>query len=126
MNSQSLSEYQWENRVIVIFTETQKSENLESQLEIFRGETEGLKDRKLKVVQAIPSKMRTVLPEISNWEQSDLYPELKKNESDFEIILIGLDGGVKLRQQEILQTEKLFSLIDGMPMRKAEMRREDQ
>ena len=38
----------------------------------------------------------------------------------FEIVLIGKDGGEKLRQGQVLSSEKLFGLIDAMPMRQAE------
>ena len=52
--------------------------------------------------------------------------EIKKyriNDSDtFIIILIGKDGGEKLRSDTVLSTAKLFSTIDAMPMRKEEMR----
>ena len=39
----------------------------------------------------------------------------------FEISLIGLDGGIKLSQNEILTAEKLFGIIDQMPMRRIEV-----
>ena len=39
----------------------------------------------------------------------------------FEVILIGLDGGEKLRQTKVLETDKLFAIIDGMPMRRSEI-----
>jgi Domain of unknown function (DUF4174) len=41
----------------------------------------------------------------------------------FEVLLIGKDGGVKLRQREPIGTDTLFALIDAMPMRRQEMRR---
>lgn len=40
----------------------------------------------------------------------------------FTIILIGKDGGEKLRFDSVLSTKKLFAAIDAMPMRKAEMK----
>lgn len=40
---------------------------------------------------------------------------------NFEIILIGLDGGIKIQQTKILTKEHLFNTIDAMPMRKNEM-----
>ena len=40
----------------------------------------------------------------------------------FEIILIGLDGGIKLRQGQILTQQALFNRIDSMPMRSSELR----
>jgi hypothetical protein len=33
-----------------------------------------------------------------------------------------LDGKIKLEQSTILSTEKLFTIIDGMPIRKREIR----
>jgi len=40
-------------------------------------------------------------------------------------VLVGKDGGVKGRQDGVLDFGKWFVLIDGMPMRKREMRGED-
>lgn len=36
------------------------------------------------------------------------------------VLLIGLDGEVKLRQSHAATNEQLFGLIDAMPMRRAE------
>ena len=41
--------------------------------------------------------------------------------TDFAVILIGKDGGVKLRSSRPLSIEKLNETIDAMPMRKDEM-----
>ena len=40
----------------------------------------------------------------------------------FEIVLIGKDGGVKLRSKTPLDVETLYAVIDAMPMRRREMR----
>ena len=122
MLSQSLSEYQWENRLIIVFTESDTSEEFQNQIEILDEDQNGLKDRKLKVLHAVPGKHQTVLPNKSGWQDSNLY-EKKESKTDFEVILIGLDGGVKLRQTKPVETKQLFGLIDSMPMRQAEMRR---
>jgi len=51
--------------------------------------------------------------------------EWKKWEIDgseaFTFILVGRDGGEKLRSNEVVKIGKLFGLIDSMPMRKREM-----
>ena len=41
----------------------------------------------------------------------------------FAVLLIGRDGGVKLRSGTPLTTGTLFDAIDAMPMRQAEMGR---
>ncbi len=39
------------------------------------------------------------------------------------VLLIGKDGGLKARHPLLVQPQTLFVLVDGMPMRKAEMRK---
>ena len=41
----------------------------------------------------------------------------------FEVLLVGKDGGVKLRSERPVRAEDLFALIDTMPMRRQEMKR---
>ena len=41
---------------------------------------------------------------------------------DFVVILVGKDGGAKLRSAKPLSMEKLIETIDAMPMRQEEMR----
>lgn len=109
---------------MIAFSQNMESENFQQQLEIFEKDKEAFKERKLVLIQAIPGKIREVFPKESDWKESDFYKKEKGSKTEFEVVLIGLDGGIKLRQNEILQTEKLFSLIDSMPMRRAEMRRD--
>jgi len=42
----------------------------------------------------------------------------------FSVVLIGKDGGEKLRRDSFLSTRELFAFVDAMPMRRAEMERE--
>lgn len=39
----------------------------------------------------------------------------------FEVLLIGKDGGVRLRQPRPITPEALFAKIDAMPMQRREM-----
>jgi hypothetical protein len=55
---------------------------------------------------------------------SNLFSKYKVNPDEFTVILIGKDGSEKLRTNELLQPAKLFAVIDAMPMRKREMRRQ--
>lgn len=123
MCSQALSEFKWQNRLLVIFTESENSQTLEKQMKIFEKQAEDLEDRKLMVIHSIPGKHHSIFPNSTDWKNSSLYEKKENKDADYEIILIGLDGGVKLRQNELLKTKKLFALIDSMPMRQAEMRR---
>ena len=39
---------------------------------------------------------------------------------DFSVVLVGKDGDVKLREDHAVPNERLFALIDAMPMRQQE------
>jgi hypothetical protein len=41
----------------------------------------------------------------------------------FTVILIGKDGGEKYRASKALTLQKLYAIVDAMPMRREEMRR---
>ena len=38
------------------------------------------------------------------------------------VLLIGKDGGIKLKKPFIVKPQTIFDLVDSMPMRRAEMR----
>jgi hypothetical protein len=44
----------------------------------------------------------------------------------FSLILVGKDGGIKLKRHDHVSLEEVFELIDSMPMRQSEMRQKDQ
>lgn len=55
-----------------------------------------------------------------------LQEEFEIDPADFVIILVGKDGGVKLRQEEYTPMGDIFDLIDSMPMRQREMKEENE
>ena len=116
---QDLKEHQWENRVLLILSDD--GALVKKQIEILQKKSEGLKERKLIIYRIYP---KEYFKGINNHHASfpSNYSQLKKKKKNLEIVLIGLDGGVKLRQTELLDLEKLFTLIDGMPMRRQELK----
>ena len=44
----------------------------------------------------------------------------------FALILLGKDGGIKLKRNDRVKLDEIFTLIDSMPMRKDEMRQKGQ
>ena len=64
-----------------------------------------------------------VLVEPAVADQADLRRRYGVAPGRFAALLIGKDGGVKLRGGAPMSTRTLFEAIDAMPMRQAEMRR---
>jgi len=48
--------------------------------------------------------------------------EREAKQGAFTVVLIGKDGGEKLRREEGANLGEIFGLIDTMPMRRREMR----
>ncbi|SDS06766.1 protein of unknown function [Halopseudomonas xinjiangensis] len=111
-----LSSLQWQNRIIVV-NEVADAEKAASLLE---DNAAGVTDRDL--LWLVFKDSRT----LTNYS-GPMAPELKANTLQTyriepgQVILIGKDGGVKDRLDQV-DLEALFADIDAMPMRRNEMR----
>lgn len=123
VNAQELKVHQWENRILLIISSIEDSKEFLTQMTEFNGLTKDLEERKLLTYQILPLKYRTVnYPEQNEWIPSSLlFTKYAGKGDNFKIILIGLDGGIKLERTDVLKATELFGTIDSMPMRKAEM-----
>jgi len=122
LNAQDLSKHQWKDRLVLIIAEDDDNEKFQKQLTELQNDQTGLKDRKLVIYQVLPKKFNTGFQK-KTWKSStELYKKYKAEDSEFRVVLIGLDGGEKLVQTEVLSVKKLFNTIDSMPMRQSEMR----
>jgi len=125
-SAQDLSSHKWENRIVVVKADDLNNDDYQNQIKELKQDVSGLTERKIIVYQVNKLKYKKGLTNNIGWKEIDVKSKkkyLKNSSSDFEVILIGLDGGVKLRQNEVLLYQKLFSKIDAMPMRVSEMKR---
>lgn len=121
MLSQDLKKHQWKNRLLLVFSYDKNSNALKKQIDILTKDKEGLQERKLLIYQFCDDKFTTGLH--SKWYSiKKLTKKYHSKNKIFEVLLIGLDGKIKLRQTKIVSLEKLFTLIDGMPMRRNELK----
>ena len=119
--SQDIKKHQWENRVLLVFTDDKKSDNFKHQIKILSENKKELIERKLVIYQFTENDFTTDFSEV--WYSSNSMFKKYVNTSDsFKVLLLGLDGGIKLEQDKILSLEKLFTIIDGMPMRRSELK----
>ena len=119
--AQDLSEKQWKNRLVLLLSENLSNKQLVKQLADFKEEKEQLEERKILTYIVLPEKYKTMYGKA--WRaNTSLYAHYKKSNSAFELVLIGLDGGIKARKSEYLKSESLYAIIDAMPMRRTELR----
>jgi hypothetical protein len=124
----ALSPYRWTHRLLVLYVPD--TEPGRAMLAAFRtslgNRMEDVLARDLLVVPVgdLPRPGDTLQPavELGVPERSDVRRRLGLYGRGAQLVLIGKDGGIKARQSEgVFDLERLFELIDSMPMRRAEM-----
>ena len=123
-----LSAYRWKNRLLVVYVpDTQAGR---ATLETFRtsldDRMEDVVARDLVIVPVgdLPRPAGALRPaiDLGVQQRSDVRRRLGLHGPGAQLVLIGKDGGVKAQQSEgVFDLERLFELIDSMPMRRAEM-----
>ena len=63
-----------------------------------------------------------LLPAWAGLIERDFIVQTRLDAKTFSVVLIGKDGGEKLRRPTPLAPDELFALVDVMPMRRAEIR----
>ena len=122
LSAQDLSEHRWKDRLLLVYTSDRDSEMFRKQLDAWMNDREGLEERKLELYSVTPSLVRRGWSEGKWEERDDSLDKFLSEKGDFEVTLLGLDGRVKLRQEKLLDSEKLYRTIDAMPMRQNELR----
>lgn len=106
-----LARYRWNARVLVAVAPDAADPALVRQRRLFAAMGQGARERDLVLVEAAgPS-------------GEALRQALGCEPGVFTAVLIGKDGGAKLRSPDPLGADRLFPVIDAMPMRQDEARR---
>ena len=126
-NSIDLSEYQWKNRLLLLFTPSLDGPAYLKLKEDLSSQEEEVKDRDLlafHILERGETKLEnSPLPESSG---DHLREKFSITPGAFTVLLIGKDGGVKLRREGGVELAEIFALIDTMPMRQREMKEKSQ
>jgi len=117
---------QGHNRVLVVFSPDGQDDRFRNQLAQLDGKE--MADRDLTLVPVLvhwdqydADLGNSHAPFTSAKAQADIRRHLHVPPGDFTVILLGKDGGEKLRSHKLLTMEQLNNLIDSMPMRRQEM-----
>ena len=118
-----LKSFEWENRVLVVGGNGLKYQNQFDNLEGNKNEyTE--RDMVVILINKDESKISydglNVLNKLDY--ESTLSIRKRFNFDNFNLILIGKDGGVKYNNNEPVKINKIFEIIDKMPMRMQEIK----
>ena len=121
-----LRRYQWENRLLLVFAPTHGEPLFQALHESVAARGLDIEDRDLVFFEVVENGPSTQDGETLNPAASRLLRErFDVPEGAFSVILVGKDGGIKLERQDRTSLDEIFALIDSMPMRQQEMRREN-
>lgn len=123
--AQSLKNHQWQNRLLLVIANDTTNNEFQKQIEHLQSKKEDLQERKLLIYKVFPNQYIEGLDSFTIEPSNDLYQKYNSKSADFKVILIGLDGRVKLKQRDIINIEQLKGIIDAMPMRIEELRKNE-
>jgi len=117
-----LDSLRWKNRVLVLFSPSGSDPSFRSQKQGLDFSAEDVLERDLMVLEIIEKgQSRAGNQLLSEKSVQTIRKRFGVQAGAFQVLLIGKDGGVKLRSSEPVSMKDLFGLIDSMPMRQQEM-----
>ncbi len=105
----NLKDFIWRKRPIVVFADSDQDPRFQEQIDLLTSRLDALEARDV-----------VILTDTNPDELSDLRRELRPR--GFMMVLIGKDGGVKLRKPFPWSVREINRTIDKMPLRREELR----
>lgn len=105
----SLDDFLWQARIVMVFADTPADPRLQQQLDMLNADLDELAVRDVLVLVDTDPDARGAI-------RAKLRPR------GFQMVLVGKDGGVKLRKPLPYSVREISRTIDKMPMRQQEVR----
>ena len=106
----SLDEFLWVNRLVIVFADSERDPRFIKQMEMLSITPEDLETR--DVVVLIDTE-----PDVDSALRERFHPR------DFQLLLLGKDGEIKLRKPSPWSVRELVRAIDKLPLRQEEIGR---
>ncbi|WP_232076216.1 DUF4174 domain-containing protein [Mycobacterium gallinarum] len=117
-----LGDYRWERRPLLVFAPTDSDPRVVETLGRIEASRCDFVSRDMVLGLVVTEGNSTLDGQAINADESQrLRDRHAIGENAFSVVLIGKDGGEKLRVNEVPDLSVIFAVIDGMPMRSREM-----
>jgi glycerate kinase len=118
-----LNAYLWRNRLLLVFAPSEDHTRYRDLIRELRDKEEKVIDRDLLVFHVLErGESRLDNSSIDGKTAARLRKRFSAKLDELTVVLVGKDGGEKLRRGNEVDMAEFFSLIDSMPMRQREMR----
>lgn len=122
-SAEGVGAVQWEYRPLLLFTPSADDAELSRQTTMLADAKAGLMDRRVAVYIVQRNRVYTAFGAPSPGAKADrLRRHYRVPDDRFRAILVGLDGSEKYTSDDPIPMATLFATIDGMPMRRRELR----
>ena len=119
-----VKEHLWKERVLIVTASSPTNVGYKRQDQLLMKGRKGMKERDLVIYRLYSDHwLNPDNHRISEEQAKAMYRAFDIDPDTFSVLLIGKDGGVKMRRDDIVSTREIFQLIDSMPMRQQEMRK---
>lgn len=122
-----ISKHQWKDRVLIVTASSPTNIGYKRQEQLLTKGKKGMKERDLVIYKLYND--HWLDPDDHLMSEKDAEAILNAYDIEagtFSVLLLGKDGGIKMRKNDIVSTREIFQLIDSMPMRQEEMRRQKE
>lgn len=119
LTAQDLDSYQWKNRIILLKESDMKSDWLNAQVKRLQSDMGELNERQLLVFIICNELVYDIERNMVDLDAQTIVQQFDLDPFN-GLVLIGKDGGIKMKEDFIVNPKTIFELIDRMPMRQAE------
>jgi hypothetical protein len=117
-----LSDYLWQSRPLLLFAPTDSDPRLVETMRRIEASRCDFVDRDMVLGRIVTEGTSTLGGEVVSTDQARrLSSAFGIGANSFSAVLIGKDGGEKLRVNDVPDLQAVYAVIDGMPMRGREM-----
>ena len=117
-----LAVYVWKHRLLLLFASSNEDGPYQEFIKKLQGQEDELVERDLLVFSILErGQSRLGDSVINRHSAASLRYRFSITPSQFTVVLVGKDGGEKLRRGAAVDIDEIFSVIDAMPMRRREM-----
>ncbi|WP_197493987.1 DUF4174 domain-containing protein [Lewinella sp. 4G2] len=123
VEGQSLNEFQWKSRLVLLFTPDPGDPLFEEQVRLLYLQREAFEERDVKFMWITPDgKFENTGRFLDESFARQYYERFDPRQYEFTMILVGMDGNEKFRAtNRLTPASVLVEMIDGMPMRQREI-----
>jgi hypothetical protein len=117
-----LGDYLWVSRPLLVFAPTDSDPRLVETVRRIEASRCGFADRDMVLGVIVSDGASTLGGQVVDTSQARrLFSQFGIGANSFSVVLIGKDGGEKLRVNDVPDLQAIYAVIDGMPMRGREM-----